>query len=276
MSYQTSIIISFYNKVESLKMIFAALERQTFKNFEVLIADDGSEQDVVSEIETIQLNYSFPIRHVWHEDKGWRKNIILNKAIVLTSAEYLIFMDGDCIPHPLFVQEHFENKNIDKVVSGRRVMLTKKISNSLTVEQVKNGYLDRKVIFPLAIECVFFAYKTHIENLIRVRNPILRKLFIKNKKKGFWGCNFSIFKANLIKVNGFDERYEHPALGEDTDLEFRLKRIGILPVPKKHMLTQYHLYHIHYVSIHESNLKIFDENNKNLVTYTPFGIIKTT
>jgi len=274
MTYRASIIISFYNKIDLIKLIFAALERQTFTDFEVVIADDGSRQDVVSEIKEIQHNYSFPIKHVWHEDNGWQKNIILNKAIMNTEADYLIFIDGDCIPHPFFVQEHLESRNTKQVVSGRRVMLTKKISKELTLEKIQSGYLDAKVIFPLAFESIFYSYKTHFENIIRVRNPFLRRLLIKDKVKGFWGCNFSTDKTNILNVNGFDERYVYPGFGEDCDLEDRLIRIGVFPISKKHMVTQYHVYHVHFDLNHQPNIELRAENNRNEVTFTQFGIIK--
>jgi len=258
-----------------LKLIFAALERQTLMDFEVVIADDGSAHEAVTEIKDILSNYSFPIRHIWHEDDGWRKNVILNKAVTACESDYLIFIDGDCIPHSLFVQEHIESRKRNEVVSGRRVMLTEKISKDLTLDKVQNGYLDTKLILPLLFESVFSAYKTHFENIIRIRNPYLRRLLIKDKVKGFWGCNFSTYKANILKVNGFDERFVYPAIGEDTDIEKRLIRIGVLPISKKHMITQYHFYHIHCEPRNEANLSLYAENNINKVTYTPFGINKT-
>ena len=97
MSHHVSLIISFYNKIDLLKYIFAALERQTFRDFEVVIADDGSRPEIVEELNRIKSNYFFPINHVWQEDNGWQKTRILNKAVVATKGEYLVFIDGDCI-----------------------------------------------------------------------------------------------------------------------------------------------------------------------------------
>jgi len=142
MSQQISLIISFYNKIEILKLIFAALEIQTYRDFEVIIADDGSKPEVVEKIRRIKSNYFFPIKHVWHEDNGWQKDIILNRAIVVSEGEYLIFIDGDCIPEKHFIQEHVENRAENQIVSGRRIMLTDKISKKLTVQKVQNGYLN--------------------------------------------------------------------------------------------------------------------------------------
>jgi len=276
MKNPVSLIISFYNKIDLLYLVLTALERQTYQNFEVIIADDGSKPEVVEAIKEIQTNYFFPIKHVWHQDKGWRKNKILNKAIVATEGEYLVFIDGDCIPHPKFIQEHIENRASNQLISGRRVMLTEKISKELSVKKIQDGYLDNKVILPLLFETIFKRENTHAENLFRVRNQFIRRHFIQDKIKGFWGCNFSTSKRNILKVNGFDERFVHPGTGEDGDLEDRLKRAGVFPISKKHLVTQYHFFHIHLNTQHKANFMLREENNRNYVIYTPFGIEKQT
>ena len=274
MTYPVSLIISFYNKIDLLKLIFAALERQTFQNFEVVIADDGSGPEVVEEIQKIQANYFFLIKHIWHEDNGWQKNIILNKAIQAAEGEYLIFIDGDCIPQKRFVEEHVENRIAGKIISGRRVLLTKNISKNLTETKIKNGYMDCLVGFPLFYETVFKGKYTRMENMVRIRNKFIRRLFIKEKMRSFLGCNFSVWKSDILTVNGFDERFIYPGTGEDMDLEERLKRVGVLPVSKKHLVTLFHYYHVHFDTNHEPNKVLYEENNRNKVTFTPFGITK--
>ena len=92
-----SIIIPFYNGIDWLEMIFVALGKQTFKDFEVIVADDGSREDVVARLEELMARQPFPVTHLWQEDCGFRKNRMLNKAVVQSRAEYLIFLDGDCI-----------------------------------------------------------------------------------------------------------------------------------------------------------------------------------
>ena len=269
-----SLIISFYNKIELLKLIFAALEIQTYRDFEVIIADDGSKPEVVEEINRLKSNYFFPIKHVWHADNGWQKNIILNKAIVATEGEYIIFIDGDCIPHRRFIQEHVEYRKENQLISGRRVMLTDKTSKYLTKDNIKKGHFGSIIFLPLLIETVFGGKKTFMENLIRIRNPFLRKLFLKDRQRYLLGCNYSIWKADLLKVNGFDERFVYPGTGEDTDLEARLNRIGVISISKKQLVTVFHCFHIHFDTDFEQNKKLFNENNVNKVTATPYGIIR--
>jgi glycosyltransferase involved in cell wall biosynthesis len=275
MSIPVSLIISFYNKVEILKLIFAALEVQTYQNFEVIIADDGSKPEVVEEINKIKSDYFFTIKHVWHKDSGWQKNIILNRAVKASEGEYLIFIDGDCIPEKHFIQEHVENRADHQVISGRRVMLTESISNKLTINKIKNGYLNFCVTFPLFFETVFKGKRTYMENMLRIRNKFLRRIFLRNRKRYILGCNYSIWKSDLLKVNGFDERFVYPGTGEDTDLEARLSRIGVHSISKKQLVTIFHYYHVHFNTDHEPNQKLFSENNLKEVTATPFGIIKS-
>ena len=109
---KTSVIAAFYNNIQYLKLVLAGFERQTEKDFELIIADDGSNEEVVKEIESIASNYSFRIKHIWHPDKGFRKNKILNQAILTSESDYLIFIDSDCVPHSKFVEEHLNEKEI--------------------------------------------------------------------------------------------------------------------------------------------------------------------
>jgi glycosyltransferase involved in cell wall biosynthesis len=274
MSQPISLIISFYNKIDLLKLIFAALEKQTYHNFEVIIADDGSKTEVIEEITRIKSSYFFPVKHIWHEDNGWQKNKILNKAILATECDYIVFIDGDCIPHKRFIQEHIENRAQNQVISGRRVLLTEKVAKRLTFNKIKRNYIDFAIGFPLFIETVFGGKKTYLENMIRIRKPFLRKLFLKDRKRYLLGCNYSVWKADLLKVNGFDERFVYPGTGEDTDLEQRLSRIGVYSISKKHLVTLFHYYHVHFDTDHEPNKKLYEENKNNQVSYTPFGMVK--
>ena len=107
-----SVIISFYNKIDYLKAVLAGFERQTHKEFEILIADDGSKASVVDEVKKIIATSPLTIKHVWHADNGWQKNKILNRAIKRSKYAYLIFIDGDCIPHKSICSRTFNSFRI--------------------------------------------------------------------------------------------------------------------------------------------------------------------
>jgi glycosyltransferase involved in cell wall biosynthesis len=271
MIHQASIIVSFYNKIEWLKLVLAGLERQSNKNFEVLVSDDGSRKEVVDEIRNLESSYSFSIKHVWHEDDGWRKNIILNKAIVRAGSDYLIFMDGDCVPHRHFVKEHLKHAAFNYVLAGRRVNLPHSVTSKLTPALVQKGYLEKRGLLRS-----FWAQRnglsSHNENGIYARLSFLQN-WLTQKDTAVLGSNFSIHKKDILAVNGFDERYTSPAVGEDDDLELRLRNNGMKVKKLKHIAIQYHLFH-KTLPYDDANWSIYNANKEGNVTYTPFGIEK--
>lgn len=268
---ELSLIISFYNRLDYLKLVFAGLEIQSFKNFEVIIADDGSNKVVVAELNSLIKKYDFPIKHIWHEDKGFRKNKILNRAIVESQTNYLVFIDGDCVPHSEFLKEHYINRKERVCLTGRRVNLSKKITDKLNEKLIRNKFLERNN-FLILIDSIF-GETVDFEKGIYVKNNFLRKL-INKKPRGLLGCNFSIHKKDILEVNGFDERYIYPSIGEDSDLQFRLELNGVRIESLNNMAIQYHLFH-KLQQRRAENLQLFDEVKKSRLAFTPYGITKS-
>jgi len=267
---KTSVIAAFYNNIKYLKLVLAGLERQTEKNFEVIIADDGSAEEVVKEIESISSNYSFRIKHIWHPDKGFRKNKILNQAILTASSEYLILIDSDCVPHSRFVEEHLKEKEINTVLTGRRVNLSQKITNELTEQSIRDDFIEKNYL--KIIDDGLFGKSYDVEKGFYLENKLLRSTLNK-KYRGLLGCNFSLYKKDILKINGFDERYEAPSIGEDSDIEFRLSLNGVNVKSLNHIAVQYHLYHKLQERL-QINLDLFEEVKKDKLAYTAFGLIK--
>ena len=83
---RATVIAAFYNKIDYLRLVLAGFERQSEKDFELIVADDGSKQEIVKELESLSKEISFPLIHIWQEDKGFRKNKILNKAITTSNS----------------------------------------------------------------------------------------------------------------------------------------------------------------------------------------------
>jgi len=267
---KTSLIISFYQKIEYLKLVLAGLERQTERMFEIIIADDGSDSSVVNQVEELTKEISFRVIHVLQEDKGFRKNKILNSAIVSSNTNYLIFIDGDCVPHSRFVEEHLNYKNEKTCLTGRRVNLSQKFTNKLTIEKVRENYLEKN--FHSMIIDGLFGKSDYVEKGFYVKNNFLRKQFNK-KQRGLLGCNFSLFKEDLLSINGFDERYEAPSIGEDSDVQFRLKLNGVRIRSLNNIAIQYHLYH-KLQPRPQKNLNLFNKVKAEKEFFTLFGIKK--
>jgi glycosyltransferase involved in cell wall biosynthesis len=273
MNPRASVILSFYNKIEWLKLVLASFERQTLQDFEIIIADDGSTDEVVTQV--IQLQNSLPlhIQHVWHADEGFTKTRMLNKAVLAAKSDYLIFIDGDCIAHKNFVEDHVRLQKTNQLIAGRRVNLSDKLSKSLCVQNILKGELEGPFLISLFIDSIINKSKD-VEKGIHLNAKVVNRNF-GSYKKGLLGCNFSVHKNAILSVNGFDERYQHPGIGEDSEIEYRLKKAGFQVFSPKFCAVQYHLWHARLSRFHETtNNELYNDTQVQGYTYTPYGIEK--
>lgn len=264
-----SVIISVYNKMHWLEMVLAGFEEQSFNDFEVVIADDGSKQEFREELERYCKGSSLKVQHVWHEDKGFRKTRILNKAVQKAKGEYLVFIDGDCIPARNFVGDHWFNRAPDIILAGRRANLSPGMTQSLTPEKIRNGELGKFSFYQRLWGDSLKKETKHVEKSIRLPRFIYKLL--PSKSKGIVGCNFSVNKQDLLEINGFDMRYEAPEAGEDTDIEHRLRWKGKKIKYLKYQAIQFHLYHKR-LQRESENLKILARVIESKNPVTPLGI----
>lgn len=269
---KASLIISVYNNTRNLEFIFYALSIQSFhevmdsnEGFEVLVADDGSDDEMKNFIFEWKEKNKFEINHIWQEDKGFRKNKILNECIRQSKTDYLIFIDGDCIPHSDFVKAHFENREKNTALFGRRVYLGKEISDSLTKEKILDKNYQ-KLNLSLVKESLTKSDKGsyNAEEGIVIKNKIIRKLLLKSDV-GILGSNFSLHKKLIESINGFDENFIGPGYGEDTDVERRLRLYGAKIKSIRNLAIQYHLYHSK--TIEASNNREYYNKIKNSKEY---------
>ena len=239
MTPQATVIIAVYNNVRALRLIMDALARQTFTAFEVIIADDGSGRHMADAVNAAKRTMPFPIRHLWHADKGWRKNTMLNDAIRESRSEYLIFFDGDCIPSSRFVEDHYAYREKGKVLLGRRVEHGQRWAEELDGEKVSSGEYERYSAQDLWDAAA--GRSTRLEHGVRIGSDWIRSFV--EKSGDMLGCNFSTYREHLLQVNGFDEEYDGPGFGEDTDLFFRLQLMGVRGKSLRNLAIQYHLWH---------------------------------
>lgn len=227
---KTSLIVSTYNWPEALQISLRSIFKQTILPDEIVIADDGSTHQTRQLITQMQAKSSIPIHHVWHEDKGFRKTIILNEAIAHASGDYILQIDGDVILSPHFVADHLELAEKNYFVCGSRVKLTPQTTQEiLALPEIKLKYSR----LPL----------TFILNSFRSR--LLRHLLAERyarKIDHLRGCNMAFWKSDLIKVNGYNEdlaQWGH----EDGELAYRLHFAGVKKKALKMGGNVYHLYH---------------------------------
>jgi len=267
---KATIIISVYNNLKFLQLVLAGFELQTEQDFEIIVSDDGSSQEFGAGLRQEIAKSAMNIVHNWHADQGFRKNMILNRSIEKARAPYLIFIDGDCIPHPRFVAEHLDNARPGCCLVGRRVDLSGNITRRLNPENVRAGILYSKPMMLAMLADYLLGRLSHLKSGIYVRNPWLRKYF-NRKSRGLLGANFSLYRSDMLAINGFDERYNRPTFGEDSDVELRLRLHGIRFQPLVGIAVLYHCHHNLLPRPEESRLQ-YEQAIRENRAFTPYGI----
>ncbi|MCC2645562.1 MAG: glycosyl transferase family 2 [Burkholderiales bacterium] len=238
-----TIILSTYNWPSALDLILANLIPQLniHKDTQLIIADDGSTADTKKLINSHQKQLPGRIHHVWHEDNGFRKSMILNKAVAVAIGDYLLFLDGDCIPFPDYITQHKKLAQAGYFVAGNRVLVSKEhttslISNKASLNQIFSWGLSGWV-------------KARVNNKV---NKIFS--FIRLQSKARWryaratnwkypkGCNIGMFKADFIAINGYDEIFNGWG-HEDADLFIRLLHNNIKIKDGRYSIPVLHLWH---------------------------------
>lgn len=229
MKRRASLIISTYNWPSALKVCLKSVLGQSCLPAEVIIADDGSSSETREIIDGFRGRFPVPLIHVWQEDRGFRKTIILNKAVRRSSFEYIIQIDGDVILEKHFIEDHVTCAEQKAFIRGSRAMLTpEKSEELLNSGNIKINFWSKGII--------------HRNNALRI--PALRWLGIRKEKNSekVRGSNISFWKADFIKVNGYNNQlagWGH----EDEELAARFINSGIIKKIVKLAAVQYHLYH---------------------------------
>jgi glycosyltransferase involved in cell wall biosynthesis len=206
-----SLIIATYNQQDSLAKVFQGLSRQTKLPDEILIADDGSTDQTRELIEQWRSQISLPIHHLWHPDNGFLKTTILNRAVAKAAGDYLVFTDGDCVPHPRFIADHRKLAERGFWVQGRRCFVREPFVPEFVPGKtpVWRWALQGRVSRP--------------HKSFRLPFPVV---FRNQKQRGIIGCNMAFWRDDVIAVNGFDETYVGRGMGADSDLGSRIYNLG--------------------------------------------------
>ena len=229
------VIISTYNNPRWLEKTLWGYMAQTRKADEIIIADDGSKDDTRQLIE--RYSQFLPIKHVWHEDKGFRKTIILNKALKEAVSDYLVFTDQDCVPRKDFLSTHESMAEKGFILSGGYFKLPMDLSRQITKDDIESGrafslsWLKRQ-----GLKCNFKCSK-----LITYKWLSLFMNFITPAKATWNGMNSSGWRDDILFVNGFDERMQYG--GEDREMGERMFNMGIRAKQIRYSAIVLHLDH---------------------------------
>lgn len=267
----TSVIISTYNQPEWLRLVLHSYNLQTAHDFEIIVADDGSDERTKIVVDEFTAQSTINVNHVWQEDNGFKKTKILNKAIVASNSDYLIFTDGDCIARNDFVETHLNLRRNNCALSGGYFKLNESISRDITTENItQQNCFDKDWLISKGQSKSF--------KLNKLTSSKTRAKFLNSltpTKATFDGMNVSCYKADIIAVNGFDERMEYGA--EDREVGERMMNNGIKFLQVRYSTICVHLFHERPYK-NEENLKlnnsIRNETKQNKSRFTDFGILK--
>lgn len=232
-----AVVLATYRQPQWLRKSLWGYANQTFTDFELLVADDGSGAETEAVIEEFRRDTPLRIRHVWQEDRGFRKSEILNRAILETRADYLIFSDGDCIPRADFVRTHVELAEPGRFLGGGALRLPARTSHRIRREDILSGrcmrlrWLVRNGWWP----------GHRFMRLTRSRRLATWLDRITPSKSVFNGGNASVWREAAEAVNGFDQDMSYK--GQDRAFGDRLEHLGLRCQQVRHRAVVLHLHH---------------------------------
>jgi glycosyltransferase involved in cell wall biosynthesis len=234
-----SILVATYEHPDFLRRTLLGFSRQTVQNFELIVCDDGSGPEIERVISGFLPRFSGRLTHCKHAKSGFRKCRILNEGILKTRTDYLVFIDADCIPHSRFMEEHLLCRASETYLVGRRVQLGEKLTAQLADDDVASGRLES--VWWTLLPWLLRGQIRHMEAGIYLSSD--SQTNGSPKAPPLKGCNFSCWKSDMTKINGFNEDFVAPGGGEDDDIDRRLRLIGLRGKSVKNAAICYHQYH---------------------------------
>jgi len=256
---EATLIISVYTNTIALKAVLDSIKKQSWKDFEILVSEDG-ESDVMKEFLS-----AYPFEQTWkhlcQEDLGWRKNRALNRAILAAKSDYFVFIDGDCVLHPRFMEMHHRFSKGNRILAGKRIKLNASLTQDVLLQKmaplniqeylIKHLFSLRKKGFRFQEEGIFINPDSLLGLIPRLRKMTQLK-----------GCNMSFSRISALAINGFDEDYIRPAIGEDIDLVWRFEKAGFELFSLRNLAVQYHLHHMEHWSDQKENIQLMKERQE--------------
>ncbi len=232
-----SVVVSTYNKPHFLERVLWGYAVQTLRDFELVVADDGSGPETAETIRRVAARAGLPVLHVWHEDRGFRKTEILNRAIAASAGDYLLFSDGDCIPRRDLLETHRSLAAPGRYLAGGYLKLPPHVSEAVKVDDVVSGRVSELAWLRAQ------GWKPRRRALRLSRSRRLGALFdlLTPTAAHFHGNNASVWRDALLQVNGFEGEMGYGGL--DKALGYRLVNLGVRGRQIRHRAVCLHLHH---------------------------------
>ena len=234
---EVSVIVSTYNRPDYLERVLRGYAVQLDRNFRIVVADDGSGPETAEVIARMRSELGLRIVHVWHADEGFRKSLILNRAIEAAPSDYLLFTDGDCIPRSDLVAVHRQLARRGRYVAGGYLKLSPEVSSAVTTEDIESGrFSDLQWLKSRGWRPGRRALR-----LIESRRLAYTLDLLTPTAAEFQGNNASVFRESLYEVNGFESAMGYGGL--DRALGLRLQNAGIVGTQARFRAIAMHLHH---------------------------------
>jgi glycosyltransferase involved in cell wall biosynthesis len=232
-----SVVITTYNRPDALAAVVEACFAQDDKDFEIIIADDGSTVITRNCIEQLAARSPVPFKHVWQPDEGFRAAMARNRGTLAASGEYIVFLDGDCVPQRDFIARHRALSQPGCLVSGSRILLSPALTQRVLEEKIDLSALS-------LAEKLRYRGAGDINKLLQLlaRWPDLGRLRRRFSWRRIKSCNLGVWRADLERVNGFDESFTGWG-HEDSDLVVRLFHAGVMRKDGAFATEVFHLWH---------------------------------
>ena len=235
---KTAVVLTTYNRPDALAAALEGYLAQQNARFELLVADDGSTEETRRVVEAYAARAPFAVKHVWQEDRGFRAGAARNRALTHADADYVIFSDGDCVPPPAYVGRHVELAEPGWFLSGSRILLSEDFTRCVLASKIPVHRWS-------AARWLLAWARRDVNRALPLLTRDMRGAFRKQSPQRWEGvktCNFSAWREDLVRANGFDERYSGWGL-EDSDLVIRLLHAGVKHKSARYAAPVFHLWH---------------------------------
>lgn len=269
---EASVLVSTYNRPEHLDRCLEGFRHQTERDFEVLVADDGSGPATREVIERHAKDYPVSLRHVWQPDEGFRKCRILNQASREASAAYLVYTDSDCVPHRRFVEMHLRYRAPGRYLVGRSVKWGPRRTHAIDLGDVAAGRHARIGLRDLW-ENARGANRNVPYGFFLPGDASFRLVQRLKKNRNLRGGNCSLWKSDLERVNGWNEDFESWGL-EDVELGYRLRLAGVEPMLVVNRAVTFHLWHASGDKKNRSARNAYNATKARGLPWCPHGLVQ--
>ena len=233
-----SVVVPTYNRPDALEAVLLSLAEQTCDDFEVVVADDGSTGETAQAIARLRDTVGYDLKHARQEDDGFRAARVRNLGSLATEGDYIIFLDGDCLVLPDFIETHRWLAERGWWVRGHRVDLNEGLTRRVLARETEvTGWPLWRWAIARAMGQVH-----RVGPLVRYRAQAFRK-GRSHRWAGARSCNLGIWRDDFVAVDGFDESYVGYSR-EDSDLVIRLINNGVLRKEGKNAVSVIHLWHL--------------------------------